>query len=144
VTGIPAPEGAIPERITRGELRAAIDRLGWYEPRGPEKGSSTHPADRIIRDVERHREPRHEPGAYEDSEGNLHVRVPGLNAWLRVMDDGTTEVRPDDWVERPLRKLVPAPSRDAIYATLANGAARDNVDQLTDRICKLLEGSDEH
>jgi hypothetical protein len=139
VTGVPAAEGA--ESITRDELRAAVGRLGWYVQRGE---PSTHPADRIIRDVERHREPRHEPGAYEDSDGNLHVRVPGLNAWLRVMDDGTTEVRPDDWVERPLRKLVPAPSRDAIYATLANGAARDNVDQLTDRICKLLEGSDEH
>jgi hypothetical protein len=68
------------------------------------------------------------------------MRVSGLKAWLRVMDDGTTEVRPDAWVERPLRRLVPAPARDAIYATLADGVERETCDQLTDRIMRLLEG----
>jgi hypothetical protein len=46
-----------PEAITRDELRASIDRLGWYMQTEAGGQGVTYPADRIIQDVEHHREP---------------------------------------------------------------------------------------
>jgi hypothetical protein len=136
-----------PESITRDELADALRGLKIT----PEDENTFYPAvaDAIFGHVKRHRESRHKPGAYGDAEGNLYMRVPGLNAWLRVMDDGTTEVRPDDWVERPLRKLVPEgpqgakPSHFDVLAEIVTGLGHDETDkQLAARICNLLEVSD--
>lgn len=111
-----------PETITEAELAEAIRHPDvFYHAR-------CLPVDEQAAAIFEHalsrRAPRWKPGAYEDGEGNLHVRVHGLSAWLRVMDDGTTEVRPDSWVDSPVRRLVPEGSpladseRDLIRAGL--------------------------
>src|ERR1017187_2808171 len=114
---------ATPESITEAELAEALTGMALF--RGDDervKLTALNPvafAAVLFNHAVANREPRRRAGAYEDSEGNLYVRVPGLNAWLRVMDDGTTEVRPDDSVERPLRKLVPEGSQEAAAVLVA-------------------------
>lgn len=117
-----------PEAITPDELRAAIDRLGWYVQREPGIPASTHPAhpaDRIIRDVERHREPGYEPyEIYEASDGRrweFFADEDGQRGWLAT---GVAARYGFDFPPRPLRKMVPEGSpladseRDLIRADL--------------------------
>lgn len=134
-----------PGAITRDELADALAALKIT----PEDENTFYPAvaDAIFAHVARNREPR--PGAYEDPEGSMYVRVHGLDAWLRVMDDGTTEVRPDDWPERPLRRLVPEPEpvkpdREAIAREIFEGWRRNRApDEIAAGVCRLLEGTDD-
>lgn len=100
------------ESITGAELRAAIDRLGWYMQHEPGIPSSAHPADRIIRDVERHREPEYEPGEiYQSRTGFRYLRLPDESGtalpWLLLSKGGTVIERVEDVPDRPLCKLVP-------------------------------------
>jgi hypothetical protein len=113
------------DAITGDELRAAIDRLGWYMQRGPDGEPATHPADRIIRDVERHRESGYEPGeAYRDADGAAWVYSPRRDAtapWLKPGCEGSWSTPTP---KRPLTRLVPEGSslagseRDLIRADL--------------------------
>jgi hypothetical protein len=130
------------DSITPDELRAAIDRLGYYVDR-----HATHPAERIIRDVECHREPEYEPGGlYQDAIGQPFYRCPdGRWIWL-------PEGKPfsDHTPNRPLRKLVAEGSqaarlsRDAVIRDLrAAQRFEEDVEQTADRICKLLAAGDE-
>lgn len=95
------------ESITGAELRAAIDRLGWNVQHEPGIPSSTHPADRIIRDVERHREPEYEPGGvYQDADGDVFKycnELAGDTPWLGF----TGELYAHGHVSQPLHKMVP-------------------------------------
>lgn len=113
-------ENVSTEGITEAELRAAIDRLGWYVQHEPGIPSSAHPADRIIRDVERHREPEYEPGgAYVDARGDNYLRS-SIGDW--VDRSGTRHV--GAFPARPLRKLVPESRTAMVLATKLN-AIRD-------------------
>lgn len=130
-----------PQSITEAELAEALAELGVRT--GNRDCFFPALAESIFGRVAAHREPGYEPGGiYLSPDGFRYMRLDGppSGCWMELHANGSTSHRGDGRPERPLRKLVPAPSRDAIYATLANGAARDNVDQLTDRICKLLEG----
>lgn len=83
---------------------------------------------------------------YRDPEGRLYLRT-AARGWLWLDPIDTAEPRPDDWVERPLRKLVPEharPDRTAVRAAIQAWANGSDYLDLADRICKLLEGSDEH
>lgn len=135
--------GTGPETVTREELTAFCVRHKDY-------GVPT--ADAIWDDIAAHREPEYEPGGlYRDARGDPWLYEPEAKAadpggswaecpWLKP---GSAGAFSRGTPKRPLRKLVPVPSRDAIYATLANVEWPGNCDQLTGRIVRLLEGSDD-
>lgn len=141
MTATPAPEGA----ITEAELRAAIDRLGWYIATAAEP--TTHPADRIIRDIERHREPEYEPGGiYQDAAGHRYLRKPYATdlPWLLIGRDGLVVERVESVPARPLRKLVPLPPVADLELLVASQPAWIGEKDLAAALHKLLEGgSDE-
>jgi hypothetical protein len=130
---------AASESITREELADAMRGLKIT----PEDENTFYPAvaDAIFAAAQRNREPEYEPGEiYQSGDGRrweFYSDEDGQRGWLLP---GQVAKYGFDFPSRPLRRLVPAPSRDAIYATLALGIERENADQLTGRICQLLEG----
>jgi hypothetical protein len=150
VTPIHAPEGA--ESITEDELEQYFQRV--QSVRNVMGGASLEAA-RIVRDIKAHREPEYEPGRiYQDASRQPFYRCPD-GSWLWLPESKPFS---DHTPNRPLRKLVPEPSRDAIYATLANGAVREwsyyevrdtivaglelgqSTEQIASEICELVNG----
>lgn len=134
-----------PETITRDELAEALRGLKIT----PEDENTFYPAvaDAIFGKVQRNREPEYEPGSiYRDPEGRIYLRT-NTGGWLWLDPVGAGEPRPDDWVERPLRKLVPGGldetviERGAVAAVIAKGIlGNESSDVIIHRIGQLLDG----
>ena len=123
------------ETITADELTWVLSRHGSHLD-----------ATALIGEIRDRRDCGYEQGVmYQDPEGNVwqfdYPLAPGEAFWLRPGIERTFTVGVP---RRPLRRLVPLPARDDIYGTLALGIGRESADELTDRIVRLLEGTDEH
>lgn len=86
------------------------------------------------------------PGVFEDAAG-IPWQLTGSGRWLRFGEDGTF---PEDAPRLPLRKLVregwlfPRPTRAQVREVLVQGVREGlGVDETAERICKLLELSDD-
>jgi hypothetical protein len=128
-----------PESITEDELAGALAELGIRI-----NGNAYFPelARNIFGYIERQ---RREPelvyavgDLFEDREGKQWYRVGGGLPWRHVL---TSQHHREDHPARPLRKLVPLPSRQDLLAALEEDISREHgYDGQANRIFKLLEG----
>lgn len=94
------------ETITRDELAAYYRR---HDSSSLASEASAAMADRIIADIEAHREPEYEPGtAYQDARGDVYLRS-SIGDWV----DRSGTRHGHTFPLRPLRRLVPAGSEAA-------------------------------
>jgi hypothetical protein len=145
--------GTAPEAITRDELADALAALRIT----PEDENTFYPAvaDAIFMKVRRSREPGYEPGEmYRDADGGFWLYQPERNyacsgswadcPWLKPGDGAAYSLNSP---KLPLRRLVPEhahPDSAAILAGIIAWTSESNQYKvLAERICKLLEGSDD-
>jgi hypothetical protein len=140
-----------PESVTVDELTAALCAVEHPCGGRNDCASCRGKAISLLSHVMSLREPEYEPGeTYRDAKGEDWRYEPSASAekpgswaecpWLKLGSAGVFSVGTPD---RPLRKLVPLPTREDLVPVLVESIAHDvsGYEGQAQRVLKLLEGA---